>query len=881
MKKLFSSMTVLGLVFTMSSSVNAEKFIPKGFNDFFEVKNHNVKFVLPNNVYGNLKVKASYDGLDSIDSEELKKLIFLFEQADIKKEFINNFDKVDLLDSEYIVFNYDKMTAKIQVPAEFMGEQHRKESGFTKIEPDKNAIINELNAFLSGNGGSDFSSTLHHNSIIGIGNGFINIEGDLDSKSSYDLYNISTRYNVNGFEFLVGKGRYISNVSDMSMFDYSVPYDKKTAQISTSNNLQELDQASYKSIYYDMSVKGIVRGYRDDRIIFTKVVKSGTNKISYNNLPKGNYTLKLILEPENGQKEVKEFKIFNNSSSMNLNKNNYALSLNEVNTIDSDKRKYVDISYIRKVDNSDIVLGTTLKKSKDETLVGLGFDGSVIDNLVNLNLYSDINENAIFSNFDIHYNNLTFSWLKQKYFKYDDCSSLFCALYGVDDVEELSFNYSNYIFGNRVSVFYKLTDEFDNTNNRKLKYSSLTLNYNYNIYKNIYADLYYRNRKDLGGESGVDDNIFGVSVNVPLSDSIYSNNIIEISEHNLSTTSSLNYNNNLDSIEGLQINGSIGGTHTTANSEIKQYQNIGLNYNTDKLNSSMYLNNYDGNITSSATLSTNIISDYNNVFFSSEKDESYLIVNTDYNKENEDIDLGTISIKQNNKNQISRDISDDSLVIGLKSFDKYDYSLDIESSGFTSFDGNHLGSVFSYPGSISIIENRMTKVKTFLTFFESFSGEYLDNVECSGDGCTEITEVGDGVYSVSVVENTPFKIIAKGDICLINNDTYKKNRGKSFCFPKIKELDNGMQLVIENDETNFDIYYIGVVEKNLSSEILSLVKNSKIKIIEKDFGTSDKYLFAKIQKGNTLDYEAIEEIKKYANINGNFENTESLVNVYE
>lgn len=784
--------------------------------------------------------------------------------------------------SKYIDFNFDDMLVKIAVPAKYMGWQDKNKTGYTNIEPDKNAIINELNTFINGQGIDDFSGTIYHNTVMGFGNSYIELEGDLDLNESYDLYKIAATYNIKGLEFMIGKGKYLSEKSSASIFDYTSPYEKKMVQLSTSNNLRELDKSSYKSIYFDTSSKGIVRGYRDGRIIFTKVVNAGTNKISYTDLPKGNYDLRLEIEQDNSNKETKEFKIFNNSSSSDLNENNYTVSFNEVDVVDSDsKETYIDLSYVKAVNNSSMILGSSVKLSEDEALIGLGYEDILLNNLLNVSLYFEIGDDAKFTNVDVNYDNLTFSWVEQKYSNFDDCNNLFCSLYGYDDLNEMSINYSNYLFGNKAYIFYKVTDRKNNNDNTNLKYSTLSASYNVNIYKNIFAEFYYRNKRDLAHHnSSVDDDVIGVSFDIPINEKLYTSNVIEKNSDNVLISSSLNYSDTLDSVKELQLTGSIGSTFTSSDSNLKHYENIGLSYNSNKMNSSLYVNDYDGNITTSATLSTNIISDYNSVFLSNERDDSYIIVNTDTNSD-EKLDLGNITVRKNNVTSFSRDLTDEPLVIGLNSFDKYDYSIDVESSGFTAFDPNYLGSVFSYTGTVSMVNNSMTKVKTFLTFFESFSGNELANVECTGNGCSEVTEVGEGVYSVSVVENVPFKIIADGDICLINNETYQRNNGKSYCFPKIKELENGMQLVVDNKDSEYDIYYIGVVEDNLPAEFMSIVKNSNIKLIERKFGTSDRYLFAKVEKDIKLNYDPFNKIKQLANYNNGFKNTESLVNIYE
>ncbi|HIF9184277.1 TPA: TcfC E-set like domain-containing protein [Photobacterium damselae] len=869
---------MINVFILMSISVHSEKYIPKNFGDLFEVKPYNIKIILPNNVYGNVDVNANYDSLVSIDSKEFEKIELLFSQADIKKEFLNLFKNNDLSTLKFISFDFDSLTAKINVPVEFMGKSGFNNSKFTNIKPDQNAIINDFSLFLNGQGSSEISSSLYHDTILGFGNGFIEYEGNLDS--SYKLYKIIAEYNIKGFEIVVGKGKYLSTQSDANIFDFTSPNNKKMAQISTSNNLRELEKSSYKSIYFDMDTKGIVRGYRNDRIIFTRVVKAGTNKIKYTDLPKGNYTLKLIIEPENSNKKIEEYRIFNNVSSNDLNENNYTVSVNEVDVFENNyRKKYVDLSYVRAVEDSDMILGGTAKVSDRDTLIGIGYKDSILNDSININLYTDISSNASFKNFDMNYKNLTFSWVNQSYSKFDDCRTLFCSLYGVNDLNEIALNYSDYFFRGRFSIFYKLADEYNNNTNRKLNYSTLSANYNINLYKNIFADFYYRTRKDLKNYSSINEHTFGVSFNIPIESGMYLNTVIEGNKGNTSITNAINYSDDLDLIDGMQLNTTIGNTYTSSDSEMKDFETLGLNYNSDKINSSLYFNNYNGELTSSLTLSTNVVSDYNSIFFSSENDKSYLIINSDYEREKHNVDLGDVTITKNNITSFNRKLENGSVVIGLTPFDKYDYSLDIESSGFTSFDSNYLGSTFSYPGTISIINNSMIKVKTFLTFFESFYGNTSKNITCVGRGCSEVSEVGDGVYSVSIVENVPFKIVADGEVCLINNETYQKNNGKSYCFPKIKELDNGMQLVIDDGDEEYNMYYLGVIDKKLPKELLSVAKASNIKIIKKKFGTSHNYFFAKIKKDNDIVFDYFKQMRKYTSNNNELKNTESLVNV--
>jgi hypothetical protein len=180
--------------------------------------------------------------------------------------------------------------------------------------------------------------------------------------------------------------------------------------------------------------------------------------------------------------------------------------------------------------------------------------------------------------------------------------------------------------------------------------------------------------------------------------------------------------------------------------------------------------------------------------------------------------------------------------------------------------------VFTYPGTLGVMNSNLKKVISFVTYFEDFNEDSLNNIECKGTGCVNTTRVGDGIYSISVYEGHDYKIVSNNEFCLIDEGYLVENEGKSKCFPQVEEDgSSGLQIVKgglgESDET---IIYFGYVNE-LPSTLLEEIRLQGIEPIQYEFGKGNMYLFGRLKDKNTVSLnqlaslDTIQDIINYAN----------------
>ncbi|MEF1220921.1 hypothetical protein REH76_24685, partial [Photobacterium damselae] len=122
--------------------------------------------------------------------------------------------------------------------------------------------------------------------------------------------------------------------------------------------------------------------------------------------------------------------------------------------------------------------------------------------------------------------------------------------------------------------------------------------------------------------------------------------------------------------------------------------------------------------------------------------------------------------------------------------------------------------------------------------------------KCIGNGCNGIAEIGDGVYSISLISGLDYKIFANNGVCLLpkNINLETRNFGSRKCFPDIQDINGEMIVSSDSEGSEIKYRYIGMV----SSEDITnnLRRRNDIFTVEND---DDVLIFQKMDSNTSID----------------------------
>ncbi|EJM7853910.1 CS1-pili formation C-terminal domain-containing protein [Vibrio parahaemolyticus] len=513
-----------------------------------------------------------------------------------------------------------------------------------------------------------------------------------------------------------------------------------------------------------------------------------------------------------------------------------------------------------------------MKISGNENLMGLytsyqrsGFETSLFfENSANGLYY---NAFASYEGLQLDYTNVDIN---------DNQSSLFGTLYGYEGRTQYSVGYGTSIFGGGLNVYknfwrkkeHYYTGDIDSLN------SSLSISYSKNIYKNWIMNLSYvsnySRQKQSYYEFDMDEDLWGISLSIPLSEDFTATTYLENSS--MGGTRSINTLEKSDMYksESLKVNGAINSNLTKGSSNVSMSMNG--SYDDRNINDDFYINtDSNGNVVANSSLNSTFITmlDDGESYMDAEPGYAYLVVESNADTK----DNGLVDIKKDMRTTKTLSLNASREVIPVDEFSTYQYDVDYGSSGYSN-KGDSRKVDFTYPGTVTKIKNDLRKIVSFITYFQDFNNDSLNNIKCKGDGCVDISRVGDGIYSVSVFENSDYKIVSNGEYCFVEDQNENYFSGISKCFPTIYEDDSGLQMVSSGfGDKDEKIIYLGKAESDLGTKLDEL-KILGLEPIKYKLANGDLYIFAKISDetsfnaGNLAKTELFNEIERYVNSDG-------------
>lgn len=869
------------LVFALYCSVCSAKFIPDEFAHLYEPQDLAMSFDLPNGVAGIVDIVGNYDGALNISSENEKILNNLMLKSGIKKDILENIMGVIFSERScnaycndfFVEYDFDSKLISIAVPAKYLDGKYI-DSSYVEAEVDNQGVTLDNKLYVSAYD-SNFSATYSLNSVFGLGKGFVtsdfNIISSDDNEDVFSLNDLSYSFAMQGHQLYFGYNKYGHNIENVTGdLDYTTPKNQAYLALESSNNLLLKDSKSSSRIYFDMKSKGMVSIVRDGQTLKNEFFTAGQHYIEYSSLPRGNYKVKVIIKPD-GMKEEVMYKTINNASTeRSASGFDYHISLNNVDNNDD------SLTYIQGIVSAPLYdvleLGLSTKSMFNDSFLGVqasfDFDDVYLSGYLDKMLQNDI----FYSKFQLNYKNFQVDY--SSYNKSEQDNEFSDAIYGHDSYQQYSIGANFKLLGGRFG-FFKNHNTRDNDFGSLIN-STLSFSYSTTIYNDWSLQVgYVRNNSgndffvyEDDGQTFYNEDSFSISVNIPLSDDVYATSSMDTSESgNVRFVSSIENSNIVDN-EYVNMNGSISSTVANSNSSVGTSINVRNKSDTYAANGYGYIDTAGHSSINGSIESTMLIPEsYDNVYFTKEQSDSYLIVKSN----REEMQNGIAYVKKNGSGSRSVMLNGDVSIIPVNNYEQYEYELDYESSGFQS---NSLTkkSSFTYPGTLSIIDSKIKKVISFMTYFEDFNKESLNNIRCVGDGCVDVTRVGDGIYSISVFDDYNYKIVSNEEYCLIDSVGVEQRAGKSLCFPNIKEdKDSGLQIVNHGlGSKNETFIYLGYM-KSMPQKVYETLVDNGVQPKRYEFGKGEYYWFAKLTKSNKQDLidlarlDVMEQVEQLAN----------------
>ncbi len=865
MCRLFLILILFTSFFSFGEKVS--HFIPDDFKELTESQELSYDVELNNSTFIKIKGKGNYFNIESIINKNefissLKVKGVKEDSALILFNVINNDECKKICKDDLISnYDYDKLSFSLNIPAYMMRTLNDNDL-FNSLKPESNVVVLK-NRYYTYFDKEDFNINLNEDGVIGFGKSNINFSQQI-SKDGYSLDSISYDNQFkNGYALSIFYSDLFSVLDNgASRVDFSSPKERKSIQIKTSDKQLKSSKDNLKKLFFDMKSDGLIKVIVDGKVIKTNFYKKGQNYITYNKLPKGNYLVTLELNPEGYPKEIIKKVINNISTNVSYRGYDYALSINHAKFNESYSENYIidtkeDENYIEALAvknlSNDIIFGGSLRANKADVMVGSYINYMLQD--LNFSTYFDFSSKGTYLSLDLSILGLSFDYSRKKT---NDSLDLIDLIYASDDFEQksISYSYNSSIGGFRVAYLdYSVEDIIDGNRSD----SSLNFYFNKMLFNDIGLDFSYSMYRSKSNDSSkYNDDVFSLAFTIPLRDKIQSSSSVNYSKKSGTRVENfIQYDDLFDN--DYNINNSISLSNSISD-EVKETSLTFNAYRNDEYHKSSAYAHVDdsGYYSANLNLESSFIISKDKFYLTSQDDDSFIVIdnnvsNSSKNKQEDEFDdYGTINIQKNQMSTQQFSMESDYTVVGLGDYDSYKYNIDTGISNYENSLKSSNGSLFSYPGTAKIINNKLRKAVTFLTYFEDFNNKSVNDIECKGSGCSSVSKVGDGIYSITVFEDEKYKLVSNNEYCLTSKDDIKFNGGVSRCFPSIIEDTEGYQLVSEGfGDENEDIYFLGQISTLLDESRINVFKSYGIDIVKYEFGREKYFLFAKILRENS------------------------------
>ena len=627
-----------------------------------------------------------------------------------------------------------------------------------------------------------------------------------DSDNGLDVYEANYIVDMKGFSAEIGFDTTLdieNNAFSLARGQVAGGYH---ATLFSNQRLAVRDQNRFDNLTLFVAQATQLEIMRGDRLIYQTMLHQGVNRISYSTFEQGSYNVELIFKVGGNVVKTETRNIFNIPL--------FQMSKGELEWFARGGRyqedTYGDYNYAK---------GGFSKRFFDSAILGGGYE-----NIDGLSLFSGYLESVpnqyvraglvVNSDFNrnVYYNaqlvlgplTATGEWM-------DADNDRFRAIYQSNDFRQLSLSVPFNLFGGSYSfnALHYETEADPQRNQPGTEMRSLfltgshmmdivtvsgTVQYDY--------DLDNNNTDDSGW-------LVALNISVPFDGFNLASGYQHDRYGNGQIQSTFGYRNNISD------NTALGGEVTLlSNNDEQQFSAMAsIDHQNRYASGNAYLYaNSDGQVNSSINLSSTQLIDSETFLFTSTRSPAYMVMeNASVTGINAGDDAGHMEIRNRSEGGTSVvAMNRTTQVLPVAEYSQFDMQLQTANAQYTSLDdGTH--DYYSKPGTFAKVKNNLVKINRYLVSFTNEQGEFAPNVTCKGTGCSDIQEIADNVYQISLFDGYNFVLQSGKDICLLPNMLASGevlNLGRSICTGEhtLERLANTMP-------KDHRLYYLGATGK--------------------------------------------------------------------
>lgn len=684
-----------------------------------------------------------------------------------------------------------------------------------------NALINETNLYVFSND-HDSNFNWSNDTILGLPYGHINFDTQYNHEQQ-DLNVITGVYDLDlsGHRIVAGYQELGSRYNSFNSSDFlqnGSDYTGYAINIGSSDNLLKGTQKSRRSLDFYTPQSGQLEIYRDGRLIYSQAIKQGQNAINYDELPRGVYTINLLVK-QGEQELVNENRsiVNNNDSTLLVGDFDYRVRAGRLD----EGSNYAESSLSHRFSEKSL-LGLSLGSDFDTYMLRFGGKYYVSDASTFQYTGSIFDSGAWYQQGQISIGSLGINARRIEGVKSSDDFSR--ALYGESDTSEYGVSYSSQLFGGSAyASFYRLDIENDNFD---LKSDNLSLSWN----RGLFGGQFNLSANYSMQENNDDAFSIGMNWSYDISDAISYSTAVNTNDdgfdyiaQDVTLSKSWDEHDASVSIRAKSQNDRLineVSAFGSGSNEAMRYNSYAF-YSTDK------------DYSVSGTIKSTQILTKDDISVTNKTGRSFVKVNPQWTSTPNDSGEITYTIYKDGKRNYSGTVaSDESFIASLPEYSDVRFELDTEYSG-VEVDVKSKES-FATPGTHYELNSRVTPLRSQVFLLNDIDGNAIPTATCAGEGCKSVNDVTDGVYRVTYREEQSFHLISQNRICVFNPEHFGNNYVHSYCLEGLNDIDESSSIVYN------DMKYIGVYQST----------EATLKIIQRleELGLASRY----VSVGNQL-----------------------------
>lgn len=737
-------------------------------------------------------------------------------------------------DPRYI-FDFDGASLKIFVPATALNDAVDNRE-YEEAMNEANSLINWANLYAYTDLSGEQFLTLSNLTTLGLPLGYLTLDTQYKTEESeLKVYTATYDAEYNNYRVQAGLNEYNFSFNSTDVLNNGAQFAGYGLFLGSSKNLVKGKREALQRIYFFAPQNGQLEIYRDDRLIFNKVVNEGKQFVSYAELPGGVYEITILLKVAGQVVSTETRQVVNNNSfSLLTGEFDYVVGVGRIDddTSDIDNELKYKGNYAKAATsyrfNDHFIFSTGVTLDEDDQLYQVGGNFFFGDKLVIDYVASFFSDNETYQAANLSYAPFFVDFRDFNYDLSNPSVRLSSQLYGTNSYQDIGIGISGSLFDSSGYLRYSLysfdmgwqSDErFSNERwmltgglSRQLSNGNISVNFDY------FED---------------DDNQSELRTNISWTHNFEDNKSAQVSVNLDKDGFSYNTNTLRAEIDGERwyVNGATGITIDKDN-EITGDVSATAVGDTDYVRANAYAYTSDQGVsTLSGSLSGTQIVTTNSVDLTKDKARSFVKINQNMDLD-EDSNAEDVKYTITKDGQYSHraDLGQKTKIVKLDEYKHMELILDDSSNSVDIEQKRH--QKFIHPGTFYQIEAKGASLQSQIIILEDFYGNPVQQVQCVGDGCVNIETLSDdGVIRVNYRKSLPYRLVSRKGLCIFDEQNLD-NYSYGYCLPGLetsKEQANwrlSSNLLKNNDYSEL-LIYLGKFQKgqeasNITDRLTSL-----------------------------------------------------------